>query len=119
MFLFFFDICHPVLRNAHIKCEHHNLLPQNLFLKIGVSDAKTRVEDPFIAMCTLWLRAQCERNLNDTAEKWVVFMTVTTAHKIKNELHEITAYIRSLPECNVFLGIPPCSALFICSLYVY
>ena len=31
-FVFFFDLCRPVLENANVRCEHHHLLPSNPFL---------------------------------------------------------------------------------------
>ena len=33
-FVFFFDLCRPILGNANVKCKHHHLLPQTLFLMI-------------------------------------------------------------------------------------
>ena len=36
-FVFFFDLCRPLLENANVKCEHHHLSPETPFLKFDTN----------------------------------------------------------------------------------
>ena len=40
-FAFFFHLCHPILENVNVKCQHNHLLPWDLFL---TSDANANAD---------------------------------------------------------------------------